>query len=82
MRITIGIIGMICSYIMIRHRQALGDMMGEADWMRKIGGVYMVMVFLGVLVFFWSVAYMVNTLDIFFYPLLYLIPLPQSVAPK
>lgn len=53
------------SYVLIRYREMIGDI---------IGGRYTVTVAIGVLVFFWTVAYAVGATDIFFRPLLWLVP--------
>jgi hypothetical protein len=44
-------------------------MLGSADWMRYCGGPYMLSIWLGILFFFYSFAYMTNTLDFFLYPI-------------
>lgn len=59
------LIGLAASYVLIRYREMVGDMMG---------GRYTLTVTIGVLVFFWTIAYAVNATDIFFRPLLWLLP--------
>ena len=59
---------------MIRYRQQVGDMMGEAEWMRKIGGVYNVVILIAIILFFWCIAELTGTTDILFLPFTYLIP--------
>jgi hypothetical protein len=81
MRYVLSIIGMILSFLIIYKRELVGDMIGEADWMRKVGGVYIVVAGLGVIFFLWSVAELTGTADILFSPIKYMIPgaiLPQQ----
>jgi hypothetical protein len=83
MRYFLSICGIIMSYLMIRYRERAADMIGEAEWMNKIGGVYNLMIICGVLLFFWSFAELTNTTDFLFGPLLNSIPFfhPQAPAP-
>ena len=74
MQIILGLIGIVCSVLLIVYRERVGDMLGEPDWAMKIGGIYNLVVIIGVLLFFWSIAYMTNTQDIFFAPLLNILP--------
>ena len=52
----------------------MGDTIGEADWMRKVGGVYNVIVIAAIFLFFWSLAVLTGTTNIFLKPLTFLIP--------
>ena len=56
---TLGILalfGIAGSVAMIVFREAIGDMTGEADWMRKVGGIYYVIVYIAIFIFFWCIA--------------------------
>jgi hypothetical protein len=66
--------GMFGSFFMIYYRQKVGDMFGEADWMRKVGGIYNVIVFIAIFVFFWSIAELTGTTSLLFRPFLMLFP--------
>lgn len=66
--------GIILSICLIIWRETIGDMLGEADWMRKVGGVYYVVVFIAIIIFFWSLAELTGTTSIFLSPLKHLIP--------
>ena len=68
------IIGIIGSFFMIKYREYIGSMMGEADWMAKIGGVYNFVIVIAIFIFFWSLASLTGTTDLLFRPLLWLIP--------
>ncbi len=70
----ISLLGIVCSVALIVKREMVGDMIGEADWMRKIGGVHYCIVFFAIFVFFWSLAALTGTLDILFAPLINLFP--------
>jgi predicted membrane protein len=65
MRFFGALLGMAAAYVLIRYREMIGDMMG---------GRYQLTVGIGVLVFFWSIAYFIGAGDIFFRPLLWLLP--------
>lgn len=59
---------------MLKYRERLGDFMGEADWMKYVGGVYNFVIILAIFIFFWSLATLTGTTDILFTPFLYLLP--------
>lgn len=73
-RIIITLIGIALSYLMVRHRQWVGDLFGEAEWMSAIGGVYNMVIILAAFLFFWSLAYLTGTTTLFLTPILWLIP--------
>ena len=62
------------SFALIVYREQVGDMFGEAEWMKKVGGVYNVIIICAILLFFWGVAALTGTERNFFEPLLMLIP--------
>lgn len=68
------IIGMVFSFYLVYKRQMFGDMIGEADWMLKVGGVYNLMVIVGVLLFIWCIAELTGTTGVLFLPILWLLP--------
>lgn len=72
-------IGMVGPFFMIRYRERLGDMVGEAEWMKKLGGVYMVIVIVALIIFFWSLAELTGTTSLLFTPVKYLFPTAQSL---
>ena len=74
MSIFLSLIGIVGSFFLIKYREVIGNTMGEAAWMSKVGGVYNVVIIVAVCLFFWSVATLTGTSDIFFQPLLWLIP--------
>jgi hypothetical protein len=70
--LTIG--GMVGSFALIYYREMVGNMIGEAEWMRRIGGVYNVVIIIALVLFFWCLAEITGTTDFLFAPLKYLIP--------
>ncbi|MCA9370686.1 MAG: hypothetical protein KC680_01860 [Candidatus Peregrinibacteria bacterium] len=67
------ICGMVIGALMIKYREKIGEQIGEAEWMRYVGGVYNFVILLGILFFFWSLAALTGTMDIFFAPLFWLV---------
>lgn len=65
--------GMVLGALLIKYRQQIGDEIGDAEWMRYVGGVYNFVILMGVLIFFWSIATLTGTADIFFAPLFWII---------
>ncbi len=63
------ILGIAGSVGLVYYRETIGNMIGEADWMRKVGGVYLVIVYIAVFIFFWSLAELTGTTDVLFGPI-------------
>ena len=75
--------GLIGPFVMIKYREAAGDFLGEAAWMRKVGGVHNVIIIVALLVFFWTLAEVTGTTGVLFGPLRYLNPgFQQQVQPS
>jgi len=72
--IIIGILGMVGSFFLLRYREQVGDLIGEADWMHAVGGVYNLVILLAIFFFFFSVAYLTGTTSLLLSPLRYLFP--------
>lgn len=70
----IQLCGIAVGALMIKYREKIGEQLGDQMWMRYVGGVYNFVVLLGILIFFWSIAALTGTLDIFFAPVLWLVP--------
>jgi hypothetical protein len=81
MSILLGLAGIVCSIFMLKYRERLGDLVGEAEWMNKVGGVYSLIIIIALLLFFWSVAVMTGTTDIFLTPILWLLPIQNTNGP-
>jgi hypothetical protein len=79
-RFIIGIIGLIFASALVKFREQVGEMLGEPEWAEKIGGIYNLVVLIGAVIFFWSIAYMTNTMDIFFAPLMNFLPHHQTAG--
>ncbi len=65
----LSLIGIVASFFIVLKREMVADMIGEAEWMRKIGGVHIFVVLCAILLFFWSIAALTGTLDILFAPI-------------
>jgi len=74
MKYILSILTIVASFYLIRYRESVGDMFGEADWMRKVGGVHMIVVYVAAFFFFWALATITGTTNILFAPVLYLLP--------
>lgn len=74
MRYLIAIFGMVCSLYLLKYREKVGDIIGEAEWMNKVGGVYNLVIILSLFLFFWSIAILTGTQDILLKPLIMLLP--------
>ncbi len=79
---VLSIIGIIGSFYMLKYRQQVGDMVGEAAWMKSIGGIYNVIIIVSILIFFWSLAELTNTADVLFSPIKTLIPFFRPTQPS
>lgn len=73
--------GLIGPFVLIYYRERIGDMIGEADWMRKVGGVYYVVVYIAIIIFFWTLAELTGTTGVLFAPLRSLSPAFQQQTP-
>lgn len=81
MHIVFGLAGMIGAFFLMYYRERVGNIIGEAEWMKKVGGVYNFIVLAGLIMFFWSLAYMTGTLDYLFLPIRSVIPGLQPATP-
>lgn len=78
MQYFLGICGIIAGCALIKYRQRVGDEFGDPDWANVVGGVYNVVIIVGILVILWSISYMVGTLDFFLGPILYILPFKKA----
>ena len=76
----LSLIGIVGSFFLIKYRERAGDMIGDAAWMQPIGGIYNFLIIFSVFIFFFSVAALTGTTDIFFGWVRFLIP-GQAPAP-
>jgi len=72
MSIFLSLLGMVFAVFIIKYRERIGDFTGDAYWMRHVGGVYNVLIILGIFIFFWSVATITGTQNVFFAPLFWI----------
>ena len=82
MHTILSLIGIIGAFYLIKNREQIGNMLGEAEWMKNAGGIYTIIVFVAVLIFFWSIAELTGTTNMFFTPLRYLFPSQYEQSPS
>jgi len=78
-RIILSILGIGFSFLLLKYREQVGDAIGDPSWASKVGGIYNVVILCGILIFFWSIAYLTGTEQILFAPLFAIFP--QGAAP-
>lgn len=74
MRYALSVIGIVASFFLVKYRERVGEITGEAEWMKKVGGVYNVIVIIAIVIFFWSIAAITGTTNIFLKPISYILP--------
>ena len=74
MRSALSFIGIVASFLLVKYRERMGEITGEAEWMRKFGGVYNVIVITAIFIFFWSLAALTGTTNIFLKPITWILP--------
>jgi hypothetical protein len=81
MKYFLSAIGIVCGYLLIRYREKVGDALGEPAWTNKVGGIYNVLIAIGLFMFFWSLATITNSNDFLFSPILNLFSNQSSSEP-
>lgn len=74
MKTILSILGIIISFLLLKYRETIGDVIGESHWMQRIGGVYLFVVYVAIFIFFWSIAELTGTTSLLFAPLTWLFP--------
>lgn len=74
MTFLIPVLGIAFAILIIKYREQIGDVFGDPDWMRPLGGVYFVIVYIAIFIIFWSIAYATGTTGILFKPFLWIFP--------
>lgn len=79
------ILGIAFAFVLIKYREQIGDVFGDPDWMRPLGGVYFVIVYIAIFIIFWSISVLTGTTSILFKPFLWIFPWlgknPDAVQP-
>ncbi|MDD4287666.1 MAG: hypothetical protein PHO20_06140 [Candidatus Peribacteraceae bacterium] len=70
----LGFVGIVSSIALIIYRERAAEMIGAAEWMDNLGGVYNVIIITAIFIFFFSVAALTGTLDFFLTPVRWLLP--------
>ena len=73
--------GIVGSFFLVVYRERIGDIIGEADWMKKIGGVYNFILLLAFFLFFWCLAELTGTTMLLFSPIKMLFPNLNQAPP-
>ncbi len=73
----LGLVGIVCSILLVKYRESVSEMIGVGKWMEYFGGVYNVIILTAVILFFFSVAALTGTLDFFLTPVRWLLPTPS-----
>ena len=50
----LAIIGLIVAFALIKKRETIGNSLGEYEWMHWVGGIYGVIIIIGILIFLWN----------------------------
>ena len=79
MKYILCTVGIVASFYLLKYRERVGDMIGDAEWMRYVGGVYGLVTLTALILFFWSIAELTNTTEILFSPLLMILPAGRQV---
>lgn len=75
-------VGLVGPFFLIKYREKIGDMIGEATWMKKVGGIHNVIIIVALLIFFWTIAEMTDTTGILLSPIKSILPgLQEEAAP-
>ena len=61
-------------FFLFKFRESIGNSIGDQKWMSYVGGPYNLVVIIGVLIAFWAVATLTGTEELFFKPILWMIP--------
>lgn len=74
MKYILAVCGIALSFYMVKHRESIGNSLGEYEWMRKFGGIYAAVVIAAFIVFLFSIATITGTEEAFFAPVFWLLP--------
>lgn len=74
MNYALSIIGIVASFFLVKYRERVGEITGEAEWMRKVGGVYNVIIIAAIFLFFWSIAALTGTTNVLLKPITWILP--------
>ncbi|MDD5041227.1 MAG: hypothetical protein PHX87_03060 [Candidatus Peribacteraceae bacterium] len=70
----LGFVGLVSSILLIKYRERAAESLGAGEWMDYFGGVYNVIIIASIFLFFFSVAALTGTLDLFLTPVRWLLP--------
>ena len=78
MRYILSIIGIVGSFLLIKFRERVGDNFGDPEWAAKVGGIYNVIIIVGLFIFFWSIAELTGTTQVLLGPILNALPMQHT----
>lgn len=65
----IAIILIAGSFFALKYRERVSEMIGDPEWASSIGGVYNLILIGSIVMFFWGVAILTNTMDFLLEPI-------------
>jgi len=68
--IILGFIGIALSFFIIKYRRMIGDTIGNAPWMQRVGGIFTITIFAAIGIFFWSLLMIFGLENVFIGPFL------------
>ena len=68
------LLGIAFAFVLIKYREPIGDVFGDPEWVRTLGGIHYVIVYIAIFIIIWSVAELTGTTSVLFRPLLFLFP--------
>jgi len=69
MRIVLGLIGIVLSFLLVIYREPIVRFIGHIQWAEEklgAGGTYNLMILIGIFCFVFSLMYMTNSFDLIF----------------
>lgn len=68
--VILGLIGIALSFFIIKFRRMIGDTIGDAPWMQRVGGIFTITIFAAMGIFLWSLLMIFGLENAFLGPLL------------
>ncbi len=74
MKTFLSLVGIVFGCLLVYYREQVGMAFGDPPWASKVGGVYNVVIIIGIFFVFWSLATLTNTTDVLFAPIFMFLP--------
>jgi len=75
----VNILVIILGIVVIKFREKIADLIGNAEWMRYVGGVYNFVIIIGIFLFLFGIARLTGTVDILMAPIYSVLPKGSSL---